>query len=359
MKSFIRSIVSSPKQLHYDSELGVQLDLSYITSRIIVCSGPVNSSIKSIYRYPVDSLVKFLNANHGTNWHIWNFRGEEQGYDNADVLDKMTYLPFPDHQPPTLKIIEEAVRGIDQFLEENKNNVAILHCKAGKGRSGTLCCAYLMYKHHYDVTTSIKLYTSKRMRPFAGDGVSIKSQIRYLKYWGECLNNKDLYKFAIKNSTKVADYTLDTIKLEGPVDWLLSKTQVQKLSLQLFTYRTRKDIHPMKGNQLRQRGSVLLHLLLIHELGVEIQPIYKVEERDVTIGDNYILIKPFESLSIDPEDIQVIVKGLFYFWFNIKCESMKNSQPNEVTLTWDEIDGYKGTELKGPKLFESVTVAWH
>jgi protein-tyrosine phosphatase len=60
--------------------------------------------------------------------------------------------------------------------------VAILHCKAGKGRSGTVACSYLIAERGWSVEGALKRFTERRMRPGWGDGVSIKSQRRWIGY---------------------------------------------------------------------------------------------------------------------------------------------------------------------------------
>lgn len=359
MKPFIRSLVASPKQLHYDEKLQLQLDLSYINSRVIVCSGPVNSVFKSIYRTPVVDLVRFLNANHKNHWKIWNFRGEGKGYQDSDVSGKIVYLPFPDHQPPTLKIIEESVRGMDEFLQGHKENVVVLHCKAGKGRSGTLCCAYLMYKHHFDVDKAIELYSVKRMREFAGDGVTIKSQRRYLEYWGQCLNDKELYGRAIRRrrDSTIHDTSfgkgrvLYYITLNNPIETLKSNEQILKLNFQLNCYFTKKDFDGPTSSYI----------------GVEIGNLYSLgDSADIEILDKSIRILPHEVFVSEIEDIQLMFKDTYYCWFNKYCEEKKKPesaqdlQPilNSLKLDWDEIDGFKGTEYKGMRLFESISITW-
>lgn len=52
--------------------------------------------------------------------------------------------PFPDHHAPPLPLIQVAVNDMKRYLNENKENVVVIHCKAGKGRSGTMACCLLL-----------------------------------------------------------------------------------------------------------------------------------------------------------------------------------------------------------------------
>ncbi|KAK7743261.1 Telomerase protein component 1 [Cytospora paraplurivora] len=65
----------------------------------------------------------------------------------------------------------------------NKNGrVVVIHCKAGKGRSGTATCSYLISQRGWKAEDALARFTERRMRPKFGAGVSIPSQLRWINY---------------------------------------------------------------------------------------------------------------------------------------------------------------------------------
>lgn len=73
---------------------------------------------------------------------------------------------------------------MDAFLYEAKdpNNVIAIHCKAGKGRTGMITCCYLLFIGCCKTFEEAILYFGKR-RTVNGEGLTIASQIRYLRYF--------------------------------------------------------------------------------------------------------------------------------------------------------------------------------
>ena len=70
------------------------------------------------------------------------------------------------------------LKGQDTEIER----VVVVHCKAGKGRSGTIACSYLISEEGWAAQDALARFTSRRMRAGFGEGVSIPSQLRWIKY---------------------------------------------------------------------------------------------------------------------------------------------------------------------------------
>ena len=70
----------------------------------------------------------------------------------------------------------------DDHESKPDHRVAVVHCKAGKGRSGTITCSYLISECDWAASDALSRFTERRMRPKFGSGVSIPSQVRWISY---------------------------------------------------------------------------------------------------------------------------------------------------------------------------------
>lgn len=48
-------------------------------------------------------------------------------------------------QAPPLPLISDFCQQVADWLQKDPENIAVVHCKAGKGRTGTMICAYLVH----------------------------------------------------------------------------------------------------------------------------------------------------------------------------------------------------------------------
>jgi protein-tyrosine phosphatase len=75
---------------------------------------------------------------------------------------RVLHLPTPDGYPPTLEDFGRALR----WLDEGSN---VVHCVAGKGRTGTVIAGYLLVKEGFNPEEAVE--EVRRYRPNAVDSV--------------------------------------------------------------------------------------------------------------------------------------------------------------------------------------------
>mmetsp|Transcript_5341 Transcript_5341/g.4922 ORF Transcript_5341/g.4922 Transcript_5341/m.4922 type:complete len:192 (+) Transcript_5341:786-1361(+) len=71
---------------------------------------------------------------------------------------------------------------LDIFLNKDLKNVAAIHCKAGKGRTGVMICCYLIFSRFCNTALDAMKYYAM-IRTKNKKGITIPSQIRYVHYF--------------------------------------------------------------------------------------------------------------------------------------------------------------------------------
>lgn len=184
---YLRKKISGNKRRH--SELGFNLDLSYITPRVIAMAIP-GEGISKLYRNNIEDIKDFLNIKHFDKYFIINLSGEK--YDYEFFNDKVYEFDWIDHQAPTLHTLFLICKKMHDYLSINSENVVVINCKAGKGRTGTVICCFLLFCGLFNkVEDALEYYAYKRFNN--GEGVTQPSQKRYVYFFNEILSRKIFY----------------------------------------------------------------------------------------------------------------------------------------------------------------------
>lgn len=182
MSVLLRSAVSKEKRRYQKN--GFDLDLSYVTPRIIAMGFP-SENVEAAYRNPMKEVLRFLDSYHRDHYKVYNLCSE-RGYDAQKFYNRVGVFPFDDHNAPPFELILSFCRNVQEWLAESELNIAVIHCKAGKGRTGLMICAWLLFSREWQTPEqALNFYAA--MRTSNKKGVTIPSQIRYVKYFHESL----------------------------------------------------------------------------------------------------------------------------------------------------------------------------
>ncbi|EKX33428.1 hypothetical protein GUITHDRAFT_81483 [Guillardia theta CCMP2712] len=137
----MRLIVSRHKSRYRED--GFDLDLTYITPNCIAMSLPA-SGAEAQYRNPIMEVQRFFETKHSNRYLIFNLCAE-RSYDKALFKGQVVRIKVHDHNPPLLDQLLEFLDRVTKWIILDKENVIAIHCKGGKGRTGTFICAWLLY----------------------------------------------------------------------------------------------------------------------------------------------------------------------------------------------------------------------
>jgi protein-tyrosine phosphatase len=180
----IRSAVSQDRHRYKDGKY--DLDLSYITDRLIAMAIPA-SGIATAWRNTATQVSKMLNERHPDKFMIWNL--SELTYTYSKFNNQILEFPFPDHHNPPLELVFQIMLSMGSWLDSCDEHVAVVHCKGGKGRTGTVVACYLLYCGLFDdAEQALGYFAAKRSAKKLG--VTQPSQRRYVQYFAEVLRKR-------------------------------------------------------------------------------------------------------------------------------------------------------------------------
>jgi len=214
--------VSKNKLRYVDLNHNFDLDLTYITPDLIAMALPVKDTLQGFYRNPLNEVVRFFKVKHNGHFRVYNACPECPYPDEKfeEIGGSVVHFNVQDHTPPNMEQFLEFLLDVRKFYVGGKRQTIAVHCKAGKGRTGSLCCAWMMYsKVASSSEGAMELFAQQRTDSSKGKicGVETPSQVRYIRQLWSHLSANDawLHRGATIPPCPEPEIALHCLKLEA------------------------------------------------------------------------------------------------------------------------------------------------
>ncbi|GCC22570.1 tensin-3-like isoform X2 [Chiloscyllium punctatum] len=178
--SFSHNNSSQSVESGHIMEEGYELDLTYITERIIAVSFPAGCS-EETYFHNLQDVTRMLKSKHGDNYLVFNL--SERRYDLVKLNSKVMDVGWPDLHAPPLDKMCTICKSMETWINSDPLHVVVIHCRGGKGRIGVVISSYM---HFTNISASADQALDRfAMKKFYDDKVSAlmqPSQKRYVHF---------------------------------------------------------------------------------------------------------------------------------------------------------------------------------
>ncbi|KAJ8392566.1 hypothetical protein AAFF_G00074440 [Aldrovandia affinis] len=152
-----------------------ELDIAYITSRIIVMSYPAEA-VEISYRNHIEDMRSFLDSRHMDHYTVFNL--SQRNYRGTKFSNRVSECSWPARQAPGLHNLFAVCKNMHNWLKQNPKNVCVITCTDGRAPSGVLVCAMFCFCHLFNnPVPAMQLLSAKR----PGSGLW-PSHRRYIDY---------------------------------------------------------------------------------------------------------------------------------------------------------------------------------
>lgn len=258
--------------------------------------------------------------------------------------------------------------------EEEGERVAVVHCKAGKGRSGTIATGYLISQEGWRKDEALRRFTERRMRAGFGPGVSIASQLRYIGYidrWTNEMNKQyverpveilEVHVWGLRDGVKVA--------VEGYVD------EGRKVQCFHVFHRSERTVvnhgatMPIKNGGEEQEKPSTWSPMPSNSGTSSSSSISRSSTSPSRISA--VLFRPRQQVTIPSSDVKMVIQrrskasyrgiamvtSVAHVWFNAYFEGGAQHDSGVFETEWSAMDGIRGLTKKGIRALDRLKVVW-
>lgn len=272
--------------------------------------------------------------------------------------------------------------------DEPGERVAVVHCKAGKGRSGTIATAYLISQEGWKKEDALKRFTERRMRVGFGEGVSIPSQMRYVGYIDRWTN--ELGKEYVERPVEILEVHIWGLKEGVKVAVQGFAEQGKKIKGMHLFHRSERTVvaeeSPDKkdgnGNGSKEKlektpvqSSATWSPARSEDSTTPSASVSDLTHRSTVASDHNlaaVIYRPAKPLIVPGSDVNIdfekrskasytgfaMVTSVAHVWFNAYFEGGNEHDSGIFEIEWDAMDGIKGSARKGVRAFQRLKVVW-
>lgn len=293
------------------------------------------------------------------------------------------------------------LRGEDK---DGGKRTAVVHCKAGKGRSGTVACSYLISEEGWKAEEALRRFTERRMRVGFGEGVSIQSQVRWVGYverWA-----REFGKTYVERPVEVVEIHLWglrpglKVEVEGFVEGGKKIKRFHRFHKSERVFCDNEG-HESDGNTQGAQRSKTGHnsprresndngepsaAAILDDTSAKIFPARALTSPEsitkaVTSFPNStppepstsaVILRPHKKIILPTSDVGIdferravsgptgftLLTSIAHVWFNAYFEGGHSHDSGVFEAEWNELDGIKGTSKRGTKGIDRLQVVW-
>eukprot|EP00731_Ephydatia_muelleri_P030536 Em0022g50a len=302
--AYIRKKVSRNRRRYTEGEF--DLDLTYVTDRII-------------------AIGSILGSKHNGHYCVYNLCSEKE-YDTRHFHHQVRRILIDDHNVAKFTDMIDFCNDVAVWMEKNPDNVIVVHCKGGKGRTGMMVAALLVHSGQYGgAKQSLDHFRYRRTDISQGkesQGVDTPSQSRYVGYYEKLLNTMsgNLPPPVTLKVKQIAIYGLKEIGRGDGMDWSFEVFQVRDKILE-FSFHSRSN-HTQ---------------VIVPDAKEEAVRVVFLDSRPLLVTDD-VRFKFYCSTKTVPCGSD---KCHFYFWFNTAFVENKR-----LFLKRNELDNLQKSKIR-------------
>ena len=173
-----------------DGELLGRLNLHYLNPQLIAMGLHSEYPANECENKAAD-VAALLRIRHQGRFMVWNL--SETTYDTAPFANNVISVSCPGHPSPPLGFLFKLCLSIESWIdaggEGKAANIAIVHCKTGRGRTAVLCACLLTWMcEEASPASALERIATTMGLPL--ESVIIPSQRLYADYFGRVLDGE-------------------------------------------------------------------------------------------------------------------------------------------------------------------------